>query len=204
MGFANTWLSVRSGATRHTMSRLHAVLPAVAKRVVWNMKYGLLNYPKWTAPQDAVHYVCSSLSENTSVLELGCGRGSLLRGLREAGWMGHYCGVDISSRAIAEARTVVDQRSSWFISDIESFRSPFMWDAIVMVESIYYVDVCELPVVLERIMGMLNKCGVLLVRIHDLERHREYVDTIRSLFPFAQKKDEKLFSICKSALHVAH
>ena len=177
------------------MSRLHAVLPTVAKRVVWNLKYGLLKYPTLAAPEDAVYHLCNSLPERTSVLELGCGRGSLLRGLREAGWSGNYCGVDISNRAIAEARKPVDQRSAWVVSDIESFRSPFRWDAIVMIESIYYINLRDLPAVLGRIMEMLSNRGILLIRLHDIEKHRDYIETAERLFPQMEKVAGNLFRL---------
>jgi predicted TPR repeat methyltransferase len=177
------------------MSRFHAFLPVAAKRFAWNVKYGLLKYPVWTAAEDGLRQLRARLSESTSVLELGCGRGSMLRALREGGWTGHYCGVDISKRAISAAHRLADQRSSWIVSDFETFSSPFTWDAIVMIESIYYVNLRALPGVLGRVTGMLNESGFLLVRLHDLEEHREYVDAIYRLFPRTEKVSDHLFYI---------
>jgi SAM-dependent methyltransferase len=70
------------------MTRLHATLPTVMKKYAWNLKYGLIGYPRFVAPDDIVQYTVARLRESSSVLDLGCGRGSLLRALRNKGWRG--------------------------------------------------------------------------------------------------------------------
>jgi predicted TPR repeat methyltransferase len=177
------------------MNRLHAALPTVVKRHVLNAKYGLLGYPQFVAPADALQYLSTQLSETAALLELGCGRGSLLRGLRQNGWMGHYCGVDISKQAISDARKFADQRSSWIVSDFESFCSPFKWDTVAMIESMNYVRLGDLPAMLSRVMGMLKDRGILLARFHDLNKHTEYVKTIHQLYPGTEKLGSNLFRI---------
>jgi predicted TPR repeat methyltransferase len=181
------------------MNRLHAALPTVAKKYVWNMKYGLLGYPHFVAPDDMVDYLSARLSRISTIVDLGCGRGSLLKALREKGWTGNYCGVDISKRAIDDGRKIGDQRSSWAVSDFESFRSPFRWDVVAMVESLCYVKLGELPAFLSRTIGMLNPEGTLVFRLHDLEKHREYVDLTLSLYPGTEKVAQNLFCISGSA-----
>ncbi|MGA8764172.1 MAG: class I SAM-dependent methyltransferase, partial [Candidatus Sulfotelmatobacter sp.] len=121
------------------------------------MKYGLLRYPQLVAPEDALQYLSAWLPANGSLLELGCGRGSLIRALRQNAWMGDYCGVDISKQAIGDARKFADHRISWVVSDLESFRSALQWDAVAMIESIYYIGLEELRPVLNRIMGTLRE-----------------------------------------------
>jgi SAM-dependent methyltransferase len=180
------------------MARLHAVLPTYAKRIVWNIKYGLLRYPHWTAPQETVSFLSTRVSESVSILELGCGRGSLLRALRQEGWSGCYCGVDISKQAIRDARKLHDQRSSWIVSDIETFCSPFKWDVIAMIESVYYVNLSQIPATLARLISILKENGFLLVRLHDPEEHREYVNAIFRLFPHAERIAEGLFYITQA------
>jgi predicted TPR repeat methyltransferase len=177
------------------MIKLRADLPISFKRFVWNMKYGPLQRSRPVAPRDVITHLNTFLSDRSYVLELGCGRASVLCGLRETGYMGHYCGVDISESAIAKARRFADQRSSWVTSDIESFRSPFEWDAIAMIESIYYIKLSNLEAVLRRICSMLTKNGVLMVRIHDLEKHRAYIDALYASFPLISKSGDKLFSV---------
>lgn len=177
------------------MNRLHAAFPIVVKKYVWNMKYALLGYPRFVAPADALQYLSATLSGTEALLDLGCGRGSLIRGLRKTGWMGYYCGVDISNHAIRDARTFKDQRCSWVVSDLEAFRSPFKWDAVVMIESMNYVKLAELPAVLNRLMGMLADRGVFVVRLHDPNKHSEYVRTIHELYPGTQNMGTNLFRI---------
>ena len=70
------------------MSRLRANLPTIAKRYVWNLKYGMLGYPHFAAPEDIVSYLSGRMPTMSSVLDLGCGRGSLLLALREKEWTG--------------------------------------------------------------------------------------------------------------------
>ncbi len=164
------------------MNRLRAVLPTGAKKYLWNMKYGLLRYPLLDAPEDAVIYLANHLEQRAELLELGCGRGSLVRALRKTGWNGHYCGVDISENAIKDARTFGDQRSSWVVSDFESFQSPFQWNTIAMIESIYYLKLSAVPALLDRLAKMLTENGTLLLRLHDVKEHYEYVETVRQLF----------------------
>ena len=172
--------------------KLHALLPSATKRAVWNLKYWLLGYPHWPAPEGTIEYLCRRLCNRSAVLELGCGRGNLLSGMRAAGWKGQYCGVDISGQAIGEAQRMFDQRSSWVVSCIEKFDSSFLWDAIVLIESVYYVNLHELPDVLKRLQKLLYPSGFILVRVHDFNSHREYVDTIRLLFPDVELIDGSL------------
>jgi cyclopropane fatty-acyl-phospholipid synthase-like methyltransferase len=177
------------------MSILRAVLPNTVKRHVWDLKYGVFGYPFYVAPVDVLAYFSSWLSDQTSILDLGCGRGSLLRALRESGWKGAYCGVDISKQAIGDAQKLADQNSTWAVSDFESFRSPAKWDIITMVESIYYVPLDGLPEFLSGLMTMLSDKGRILFRLHDLEKYREYTDLIYKLYPTAEKVAENVFYI---------
>jgi cyclopropane fatty-acyl-phospholipid synthase-like methyltransferase len=159
------------------------------------MKYGLLGYPQLVAPEDVVRFFSARLSSISTILDLGSGRGSLLRALREKGWGGTYCGVEISNRAVDDARKIADQRSSWVVSDFESFRSPFHWDAIAMVESLYYVKLGELPRFVSCTVGMLSPEGVFVFRLHDLAKYREYVEAVLALYPRTEKVDQNLFCI---------
>jgi len=169
---------------------------------VWNVKYGLLGYPQMVAPEDVLRFFSARLSKISTVLDLGCGRGSLLRALREKGWVGAYCGVEISKRAVDDARKIADHRSSWVVSDFESFRSPFRWDIIAMVESLCYVKLGDLPAFLSRTVGMLSPEGAFVFRLHDLEKYREYVEAVLGLYPHTEKVDQNLFCISDSVRSV--
>jgi cyclopropane fatty-acyl-phospholipid synthase-like methyltransferase len=138
------------------------------------------------------------MSESASILELGCGRGSLLHGLRKTGWAGSYCGVDMSKQAIHDARKCADQRSSWIISNFESFRSPFMWDIIAMIESIYYVKLREIPIFLNGVMGMLTESGVVLIRFHDFNKHQKYVEAVQGFYTDTKRVSPNLLCVGRS------
>ena len=146
-----SWSSARYPGivTAFPMNKLRAGLPTVAKKLVWNMKYGLLGYPRFEAPEDAVHYLSVLLGQAGELLELGWDLGSLVRALRQTGWKGHYCGVDISARQSRKRAQMWGQRSSWVVSDFESFQSPFQWNTIAMIESIYYVSLDRVPACLK-------------------------------------------------------
>jgi predicted TPR repeat methyltransferase len=177
------------------MNRLHASLPIIVKKHVWNTKYGFLGYPQLVAPADVLQYLAGSLPGTGALLELGCGRGSLIRGLRQSGWSGYYCGVDISKQAIRNAWAAADQRSSWVVSDIEAFSSPFKWDSIAMIESMNYVRLSALPAVVNRLVGMLNKGGSFIARLHDIKKHSGYVHTLQELYPAIKQLSDSLFCI---------
>ncbi|KAF3059883.1 Protein-lysine N-methyltransferase SEE1 [Daldinia childiae] len=50
-------------------------------------------------------------SEESSFLDLGTGNGSLLFGLRDAGWQGRMLGVDYSRQSVEFARRIAESRS---------------------------------------------------------------------------------------------
>ena len=179
---------------------LRSSLPSAAKKIVWNIKYGLLGYGHLEAPTNAIQYVRDNVDDASAILELGCGWGSMLRALRKTGCMSYYCGVDIAGRAIEVARGHGDQRSAWVVSDIESFRSPFRWKAILLIESVYYIHIQQLPSVLSRLRDMLVDDGFILVRIHDTAQHQEYVRALERLAPGGCKIDSTLYGIPRSGL----
>ena len=177
------------------MTGLQHSIPSVAKKYLWDLKYAVLGYPHFVAPEDVLRYLSAQLNRNASVLDLGCGRGSLLVALRKLGWNGSYCGVDISKRAIVQAQASTDQRSSWAVSDFESFDSPFKWDMITMVESIYYIDLTKLPTVTQKLVDMLDAGGQLLFRVHDTAKHKKHMDLVLTQYPHTERIENNLFCI---------
>jgi predicted TPR repeat methyltransferase len=177
------------------MSEFRASLPAPIRRFLWNLKYGIIGYPRLVAPNDLLEYLSSHLGKSASVLDLGSGRGSLLVGLRAQGWAGPFCGVEISDKAIRDAQKLGDQRSTWIISDVEGFRSNLKWDVITFVESVYYINPRRLSEVIHRFVGMLEATGCILIRLNDVEKHRAYLDMIFQSYPHTEKIGASLFCI---------
>lgn len=64
--------------------------------------------------------------ESTSFLDLGCGNGSLLFGLREAGWSGRALGVDYSEKSVALAKQIAGSEEQEGNAEVE-FAS---WDVL--------------------------------------------------------------------------
>jgi len=172
--------------------RLHSDLPIPVKRLIWEVKYGLLNYGFSAAPKSLIDLLCKSLPRESALLDLGCGSASLLPALRATGWAGQYCGVDISTSAISKNKKMGDAKSSWIVSDIESFETPLSWDAVVMLESAYYVKLENLAAVLRRLSSQVKKGGFFVFRFHDTVKYQEYISQIRIVFPTGRVQGEKM------------
>jgi 2-polyprenyl-3-methyl-5-hydroxy-6-metoxy-1,4-benzoquinol methylase len=175
-------------------------LPAFAKKLAWDIKYSLFGYAQSGAPGKTIRYLSAQLKKDARILELGCGQGSLLRGIREAGHRYYYCGVDISSRAIEKAKAHPDDRSDWAVSDIESFHSQARWDAILLIESIFYVELTKVPSLLSRWNDMLTDEGFVLIRIHDPLRHCDYMEALRRIVPQSKAVDASLLVLEREPL----
>jgi SAM-dependent methyltransferase len=112
-----------------------------------------------------------------SILDLGCGTSANLP--LSAGRYRHYHGVDISGRAIAQARALRRPDTSFEVADIREFRSTRRYDAILLREVIYYLSVPESERLLRRLPGMLTERGRILVQVYDTARSAEFVRVIR-------------------------
>ncbi|KAK4650353.1 Protein-lysine N-methyltransferase efm4 [Podospora pseudocomata] len=78
-----------------------------------------------------------------SILDLGCGNGSLLFSLRDDGWSGHLLGVDYSPHSISLAKSIAQSRENedlksvefkvWDVlnGDIPSISPPTGWDLVL-------------------------------------------------------------------------
>lgn len=69
-----------------------------------------------------------------------------------------------------------------------------------MFDSIYYLELGELPAFLGRTMRMLNQSGVLLLRCRIL-KHREYAEAASGLYPRMEKVEKNLFCIACTTRH---
>ena len=148
--------------------------PAWVRRAIWNFKYRDAS-PNGRPPAGAVAYIAAHFGSTSRLLDVGCGPGTFLRRLREAGWMGLYTGLDISDKAIREAMLLSDCRADWIVADIESFRSDEHWDAICFIESVYYIPIAKLAGVVRRVSERLSPDGCVIVRVWDWGRHRDHI-----------------------------
>ena len=88
---------------------------------------------------EAITAVASQNRSIQSVLEVGCAQGSLLARLMHelpgaSGW-----GIDVSPRAVAEARRQCGPGVHFSIGDATSWEPPHAFDLIVMCDVLYYI-----------------------------------------------------------------
>lgn len=152
------------------MQAIRSRAPTWVKRLVWNRKHESRQIDPHAAP--LVDFLTARISPRASLLDLGCGQGNLLAGLRLSGWKGEYTGVDISPKAISVARTANDPNAEWVVSPIERFAIQKTYDIICLIESIYYVELKSLRPLL---VGCREHCETLYVRIWDSETHATYI-----------------------------
>ena len=82
----------------------------------------------WGEPDDA--FFLELVLSATSVLDVGCGTGLLLREARTAGHTGRLCGLDPANAMLDQARTRSD--IEWILGDLESVSFEREFDLIVM------------------------------------------------------------------------
>jgi trans-aconitate methyltransferase len=144
--------------------------------MVWNWKYRSAGIHPERCPRDLMERL-RALEPDATVLDLGCGPGNLRAALRMRGWKGHFIGGDVSEQAIATANRAGDSNAEWHVSAIENF--PALGrkvNTICLCESIYYVRVGLVPMLLERCrQSLISPGGQILIRIWDADQHREYI-----------------------------
>ena len=153
---------------------LGGLSPAWLKRAIWNFKYRSAD-PNGRSPASAVRYITTHFGPTTRLLDVGCGPGTFLRELREAGWTGHYTGLDISPRAVSAARLLFDERADWIVGDIETFKTEEYWDVICFIESIYYLPIAKQTRVLRRVSEHLSDDGCVVIRVWNWARHSDHI-----------------------------
>ena len=159
--------------------QLRSASPAWVKRVIWNFKHG--HKEIGPAPSDILSILDDRLARKASVLDMGCGRGNLLRALRSRQWMGDYTGVDISSNAIDVGRSLGDQGAEWIVASLEQFTPMKTYDCILLLESIYYVRRDYVSSIIGRLRRSLSPNGVGYVRICDKVVHSVYLSLLLDL-----------------------
>jgi len=112
---------------------------------------------------------CQHLAPRT-ILDAGCGEGLLAAKLRLLAYE-HYLGLDISKEAIARAKqNLGDARTRFDVTDLHSFESGRLFDAIIFNQSLYYLS--DPQVVLKRYAAMLGQSGHFIISMADQPRTR--------------------------------
>lgn len=108
---------------------------------------------------------CQTLKPSGSILDIGCGEGTLFDFLNDA-QKDAYCGVDISSVAIAKAQK--KRKGNFVVADALEFLPKKKYDAIILNEVLYYLD--EIAV-LKKYAGQLKNNGILIISLYRTKNH---------------------------------
>jgi 2-polyprenyl-3-methyl-5-hydroxy-6-metoxy-1,4-benzoquinol methylase len=100
----------------------------------------------------------------TSILDVGCGEGALTRYL--VGCATEVAGIDASRTAIRRARRLVP-RATFHCCTLEAFSSDRLFDVVLAVEVLYYVQAVD--VAIERLLALGRS---VIVSYTNRERHR--------------------------------
>jgi SAM-dependent methyltransferase len=148
--------------------------PSVPSREMWDLQY---RNGHWARLNDlceqahnavAVSYI-AHLRPESSVLEIGCGEGSLLRRLKQVGYR-NYTGIDISEFAIGKCRQFSDQKTTFLVGDAERYVPDADFDVLVLNECIYYF--VEPIITLQRYANYLTPGGLFVISLFDKDRTR--------------------------------
>jgi 2-polyprenyl-3-methyl-5-hydroxy-6-metoxy-1,4-benzoquinol methylase len=132
-------------------------------------------------------------------LDVGCGAGTLLRKMVDAGWVG--TGLDISDSALAEARASVPE-ASFFAGTVESAALTGPYELITMQHVLEHVP---RPMdCLRRCFDLLSPGGILLIALPNFQsaearllgRHWVGLDVPRHLLHFREPVIMNLLQSC--------
>lgn len=158
--------------------------PAVPSREVWESQY---EKGQWTRLNDlseqahngvVLSYI-AYLRPEGSVLEIGCGEGTLLPRLKQIGFR-RYTGIDISEVAIAKTMQFSDNKTTFVVGDAETYKPTGAFDVIVLNECIYYF--VEPVNTLQRYASYLTAGGLFVISLFDKDRTRPIRRRLKSAF----------------------
>jgi 2-polyprenyl-3-methyl-5-hydroxy-6-metoxy-1,4-benzoquinol methylase len=81
---------------------------------------------------------CAFLKPKSSILEVGCGSGILMRRLRVVGYSSYF-GVDLSREAIERTKWDQNENTRFDVANAETFEPSESYDVIVFNEMMYFL-----------------------------------------------------------------
>jgi SAM-dependent methyltransferase len=158
--------------------------PNVPSREAWECEYengswGRLNDLSEQAHNAVVLSYITYLRPESSVLEIGCGEGILLRRLKQVGYR-NYTGIDISEFVIRRCQQFRDHKTAFVACDAEHYVPTDVYDIIVLNECIYYF--VEPVNTLERYARHLTVDGIFVLSLFDSIRTRPICRRLKDTF----------------------
>jgi trans-aconitate methyltransferase len=150
-----------------------------ANAASWNLQYrfGLWDYLDAETAGSELFKALQKYTEQPRILDLGCGKGANLPLV--PGSYRSYHGVDISAEAVNRARSLNRPNASYESADILHYEPRESYDAILLIEVIYYLPTSDIAQFLRRLSASLAPGGVMMVLIWDgLDNFREITTAI--------------------------
>jgi len=161
--------------------------PSWLRQLIWDAEFSTGKWDFLHPPEGLVEFLVAIMNPSSTLLDLGCGTGGLIASLRSRGRAGHFVGVDISKQALRLATRRGLSDCSWIHSDLRDFTSDTQYDVVVIVESIYYLDLKDAADFLRRARNFLTPAGVIVIRVHNCHEYNDYANVIRSILPSSRE-----------------
>jgi 2-polyprenyl-3-methyl-5-hydroxy-6-metoxy-1,4-benzoquinol methylase len=113
---------------------------------------------------------CSSIKPHSAILDVGCGTGILIRQLRTAGFIS-YLGVDLSEKAIEQAKKHQSEVVRFEVANAEAFQPREEYDVIIFNEILYYFP--DPRRVVSRYAEYLRSGGIVIISMHRTPNSRK-------------------------------
>jgi 2-polyprenyl-3-methyl-5-hydroxy-6-metoxy-1,4-benzoquinol methylase len=146
---------------------------------VWNVQYrlGLWDYLDGGTPTGReIAEIIEEYAPEASILDLGCG--TTINLPLAPGTYRRYHGVDISAKAIKQARKAGRPHATYETADILTYVPQETYDAILLREVIYYLPTAKVSGFLDRLSGFLTPGGVILIQVWAGETNPDLVAAI--------------------------
>jgi SAM-dependent methyltransferase len=140
---------------------------------------------------DFLHVLVAKYARGGSILDLGCGAGTLVAVLNPNSY-NFYTGVDLSEAAIERARATLKQnprpaKIEYFHADISTFAVSRIYDVIVLGDAIHSVPGMRIRPMLKRYSEHLKEGGTFLVKFSG--RHGTLLPVIESEYAIVERRE---------------
>ena len=164
-----------------------------AKKSLWDEEFGSgqWNYLEKTT-DDPIYAILENYARNGAILDMGCGSGNTANELDYAKF-GSYTGPALSEVAVQKAiertgKNGREAKTEFKCAPIEDFKPERTYDVILFRESIFYIPVRKIKVVLDRYATSLKPDGVFVVRMCDREKYASIVELIGKYYHVVEQK----------------